>query len=446
MYEAFYGLDLDPFRLSPDHRFCFEHSSYTKAKAYLDYGLRRAEGLIAVTGSPGTGKSTLVDDLLAGLSASGVVTARLVSTQLKATDLLRMLAFEFKIRAEGVDKASLLRSLEAFMVIQAGARRRVLVIIDEAQDLSMDALEELRLLTNMQLKSIPLVQVFLLGQDQLHAKIMSPSMEQLRQRLVAVSRLEPMTVEETHAYIAHRLRHAGWNGDPEITGEAVALVYKHSRGVPRLVNQTCSRLLLYGSSEQKHKLDDADARAVIRELEDEMAPSHGKDSDQVAHGQQSALSELTLEPELLTLMPIKRIPAVSISRHAGGTGKNAKSEMALATRTDAAVKDRGDNRKLSAIGSDTRADVGISGTQSVVAKRQEQSRRGTNLTLIILLIGLAGAGALAVVSLESIPFGARFTDWSRDVAVDARDMFTRHSLVPASEGAETGTPTEDAAD
>src|SRR5918996_5985581 len=126
MYEAFYQLSIDPFRLSPDHRFCFAHGSYAKARAYLQYGLQRAEGLVAVTGSPGTGKSTLVEDLLAGLTSSRTVFARLVSTQLKATDLLRMLAFEFKIPAEGMDKATMLRNVEAFLATQASAGRRVL--------------------------------------------------------------------------------------------------------------------------------------------------------------------------------------------------------------------------------------------------------------------------------------------------------------------------------
>ncbi|MGH8501151.1 MAG: ExeA family protein [Gammaproteobacteria bacterium] len=445
MYEAFYQLSVDPFRLSPDHRFCFAHGSYAKARAYLQYGLQRAEGLVAVTGSPGTGKSTLVEDLLAGLTSSRTVFARLVSTQLKATDLLRMLAFEFKIRAEGMGKATMLRNVEAFLVIQAGAGRRVLVIVDEAQDLSADALEELRLLTNMQLKGKPLVQVFLLGQEQLHAKMMSPAMEQLRQRLVAVSRLKPMTAEETHAYIAHRLERAGWNGDPEIAGEAIELVYRHSNGVPRLVNQTCSRLLLYGAAEQKHKLYGADVQVVIKEFEDEMPASPSVNAPQTTERQRPTSREAPPKAEVL---PSKSPASLEKVLVPGDPTQRAIRLGSIGAKADAAAEagSRAHHQDRDAQAAAQLENVKSPDSQSSAAKSQTKPKRG-KIAASILVTGLIGVGALAVASLESQPFGSTLANWSRNVASEMRGVLASGRTFATGDDPVTGPalPVEDTA-
>lgn len=269
MYEHFYKLRAEPFRLSPDHRFCYSHRSYAKAKAYMQYAFHRAEGFVMVTGRPGTGKSTLVNDLIDTLSTSGATVAKLVSTQLEASDLLRMVAHAFGLPSEALHKAALLQHLEKLLMSRFSDGHRALLIIDEAQDLSASALEELRLLTNLQLNSQPLLQIFLLGQEELRAMVHSSGMEQVHQRLVAACHIEQLKEDETKAYILHRLEQVGWKGDPAISNAVYPIVYRFSEGIPRRINLVCSRLFLHGSVEGRHKLGVDDARVVITELQQE---------------------------------------------------------------------------------------------------------------------------------------------------------------------------------
>ena len=269
MYEHFYHLKAEPFRLSPDHRFCFNHQSYAKAKAYMQYAFERAEGFVMVTGRPGTGKSTLVNDLVDTLSASGAKVAKLVSTQLEAADLLRMVAHSFGLQTENLDKATILQRLDKLLMSHHSDGRRALLIIDEAQDLSSSALEELRLLTNLQLNNQPLLQIFLLGQEELRALVQGPGMEQVHQRLVAACHLEQLKEDETKAYIIHRLEQVGWQGDPAISNAIYPVIYRFSAGIPRRINQVCSRLFLHGGVEGSHKLGVEDIKVVIAELQQE---------------------------------------------------------------------------------------------------------------------------------------------------------------------------------
>lgn len=269
MYDRFYHLKAEPFRLSPDHRFCFNHQSYAKAKAYMQYAFERAEGFVMVTGRPGTGKSTLVNDLVDTLSSSGAKVAKLVSTQLEATDLLRMVAHSFGMQTETLDKATILQRLDKLLMSYHNDGRRALLIIDEAQDLSLSAMEELRLLTNLQLNSQPLLQIFLLGQEELRALVQGPGMEQVQQRLVAACHLEQLKEDETKAYIIHRLEQVGWRSDPAISNAIYPIVFRFSAGIPRRINQVCSRLFLHGSVEGSHKLGVEDIRVVIDELQQE---------------------------------------------------------------------------------------------------------------------------------------------------------------------------------
>ena len=269
MYEHFYHLKAEPFRLSPDHRFCFNHQSYAKAKAYMQYAFERAEGFVMVTGRPGTGKSTLVNDLVDTLSSSGAKVAKLVSTQLEASDLLRMVAHAFGLQTENLDKATILQRLDKLLMSHHNDGRRALLIIDEAQDLSASALEELRLLTNLQLNNQPLLQIFLLGQEELRGLVQGPGMEQVHQRLVAACHLEQLKEDETKAYIIHRLEQVGWQGDPAISNAIYPVIYRFSAGIPRRINQVCSRLFLHGGVEGSHKLGVEDIKVVIGELQQE---------------------------------------------------------------------------------------------------------------------------------------------------------------------------------
>jgi general secretion pathway protein A len=269
MYETFYGLREEPFRLSPDARLCFPHPSYKKAKAYMQYALQRQEGFVMVTGRPGTGKTTLINDITEQLKQQGNLYASLSSTQIRADDLLRLVLLKFGLDGETENKAQLLHRLEGFLQQLQRDGRRPLLIIDEAQDLPHDALEELRLLTNLQQDYLPLLQIFLVGQEELRQTVLSPGLEQLHQRIVAACHLAPLTPGTLEAYVLHRLKQVGWENDPVLEADLFDIIHQHSLGIPRIVNQICSRLLLHGMVEEKHQLGREDIREVISDLTDE---------------------------------------------------------------------------------------------------------------------------------------------------------------------------------
>ena len=266
MYTAFYGLNCDPFCLSPDPKFRYIHPGYRKAKIYMQYALQRAEGFIAVTGAPGTGKSTLVKELVNELRNTAINTATLTNTLVDSDDLLRLAAYAFGVASDGADKATVIRRLEMFLKEQYRRGRRNLLVVDEAQDLPQKALEQLRLLTNLEHDNHPLLQIFLVGQPQLLDMLRLNVMEQLRQRIIAACTLQPLTLTEVQPYVMHRLQVAGWTQDPLIEPSAYTFLYHFSGGIPRALNQLCNRLLLHGFVENKHQLTARDASEVINEL------------------------------------------------------------------------------------------------------------------------------------------------------------------------------------
>lgn len=301
MYEIFYNLKTEPFRLTPDQKFCFSHKSYAKAKAYMQYAFERAEGFVMITGKAGTGKTTLVNDLVHTLPKHKVDVATLVSTQLEANDLLRTAAYAFGLDAGVTHKATVLQDMAKQLIANYKSGRRALLIIDEAQDLGASALEELRLLTNFQLNSQPLIQIFLVGQEKLSQLVQSPAMEQVHQRLVAACHLEALSEADTKTYIKHRLTRAGWRGDPAISNAVFSIVFQFSNGIPRRINLICSRLLLHGSVEERHQLGVDDARIVLKELENEQLASGDLfaqiDFDTPDHYDADDLSVLDAKPD-----------------------------------------------------------------------------------------------------------------------------------------------------
>jgi putative secretion ATPase (PEP-CTERM system associated) len=270
MYSKYYGFKDLPFQLSPDSRFFYSSSGHEKALAYLRYGVEQGEGFIVITGEIGAGKTTLVEHVLSTLDHRRFVAARVVTTQLNADDLLRTVASAFGVTQEGLDKASLLRRLEGFLRQTHHQNKRSLLLIDEAQNLAVGPLEELRMLSNFSMGPRPLLQSFLLGQPQFRATISRPELEQLRQRVIASYHLGPMSGEETRAYIEHRLRTVGWSNDPRISDEAFRRIHEHTDGVPRRINTLCSRLLLFGFLEERHIIDGDVVQAVWRDLSGEL--------------------------------------------------------------------------------------------------------------------------------------------------------------------------------
>ncbi|MBB5707184.1 XrtA/PEP-CTERM system-associated ATPase [Sphingopyxis panaciterrulae] len=268
MYDQFYGFTGRPFQLTPDPAFYFESGTHRKAMSYLGYGLAQGEGFIVITGDIGTGKTTLVGHLMNTIDPNRLTAVKLVSTQVEGDDLLRLVAEQFGIAWEGESKAELLRSMEQYLREQARAGRRTLLIVDEGQNLAISALEELRMLSNFQLGGHSLLQIFLLGQPEFRQTLFhSPTLEQLRQRVIATHHLDPMEPEEVEPYILHRLGKVGWTGNPAFSPDAFEEIFDYSEGVPRKLNVLVSRLLLYGAVEQLSRITAAHVREVIGEIE-----------------------------------------------------------------------------------------------------------------------------------------------------------------------------------
>jgi putative secretion ATPase (PEP-CTERM system associated) len=279
MYENFYSLSGKPFQLSPDARFFFNSSGHNRAMAYLRYGLRQGEGFIVITGGIGTGKTMLVSNLFKELSGENVVAAQLVSTQIDENEVLRMISASYGLAHENLSKAALLRNLEAFFRARRAEGRRVLLVIDEAQNLPQRSIEELRMLSNYQEDGRALLQSFLLGQLELKQTLQGPGMEQVRQRIIAGYHLRPLNREELQAYIEHRLALVGWRNDPKISDAAYDAIFSATGGVPRRVNSLCDRLLLLGSLEEVHEIEDSHVQTAVEEMAQEVGHSEGQIED-----------------------------------------------------------------------------------------------------------------------------------------------------------------------
>lgn len=270
MYESYYGLTAKPFQLNPDPTFFYGSRGHKRALAYLQYGLYQGEGFIVITGEVGAGKTTLVRSLLDQLDQKKFVAAQLVSTQLDADDILRAVAHALGLSPSGYDKARLLAEIERFLMSLASENKQALLIVDEAQNLTPRAVEELRMLSNFQVGDHALLQSFLIGQPELRLMMRSPHMQQLRQRVIASYHLGPMDREETEAYIKHRLTRVGWAGDPEFEASFYEAVYTHTSGVPRRINTLCNRVMLSAYLSESHLVTASDVESVVEEIKEEL--------------------------------------------------------------------------------------------------------------------------------------------------------------------------------
>jgi len=270
MYETYYNLQGKPFQLSPDPDFFFSSKGHSRAMAYLVYGAHQDEGFIVITGEIGAGKTMLARALTRKMASEDLVLAQVVNTSLDADDVVRTIAAAFGLSQED-SKAVLLNRIEQFLLASHKQGKRVLLLVDEAQNLPVKSLEELRMLSNFTYADKPLLQTFLLGQPEFRKTLQSPELIQLRQRVIASCHLGPLDLAETEAYIVHRLQTVGWRDDPSFSSGAFAAIYQHTAGIPRKINMLCDRLLLMGRLDEKHAFAEQDVAEVMDELRQEFA-------------------------------------------------------------------------------------------------------------------------------------------------------------------------------
>jgi general secretion pathway protein A len=267
MYERFYNLRERPFSLSPDPDYLYPSRVHTEALSYLRYGIEGHAGFVVITGEIGSGKTTLLQTVMRSLDAR-ISVARLVNTMLDARELIEAVMLDFGLDPQpSQSKPQLLRDLARFLVDQRTAGRLPLLIIDEAQNLSLPALEEVRMLSNLETEKSKLLQIVLVGQPNLHDLLGRPELEQLRQRITVRYHLRPLDPEETAEYINHRLKKAAIGAPMVLSSEVTDPIGRTSQGLPRKINVIADAVLLFGYGEDKHEIDGGLVREVITELE-----------------------------------------------------------------------------------------------------------------------------------------------------------------------------------
>jgi general secretion pathway protein A len=292
MYEAFYGFREKPFSILPDPSFLYFSREHSMALDLLEYGLMNQAGFNVITGEIGTGKTTLVRYVLSRLGAD--VTVGLISNTHRAFgELLQWILYAFRLQHRGKEKVEMFQDFVDFLVEQYAQNRRTLLIVDEAQNMSADTLEELRMLSNVNADKDQVLQVILVGQAGLRDTLRRPEMEQFAQRIVVDYHLEPLDRQETHEYIYHRIKVAGADGTQIFNAAACDAVYDHSRGVPRLINLLCDTALVYGFAEQKRSLDARTVDEVARDKQKGgIFPTQRKKAQQTDSSDQRAAAVL----------------------------------------------------------------------------------------------------------------------------------------------------------
>lgn len=310
MYEAHFGLTERPFQLTPNPNCFYAGKLHKRALAYLQYGLSQGEGFIVITGDVGTGKTTIANQLLAKLDPNQIIARQLVTSKLAPEDMLRMIASAFGLQPRDFTKAGYLEAISGFLTLLSQQHKRALLLVDEAQNLPLESIEELRMLSNYQYQGKPLLQSFLLGQNELNAVIQSPHMEQFRQRIIASSNLSALNLEDCQAYIQYRLQQAG--GDPAIVAESCyPLILEFSRGIPRRINNLMDRVLLFGFLEDKTEFNAADIQQVIDEIQGEIA--NQPVTSQIAPSMPMTANPVQTQPPTASYPPVQAIPVQTAS-------------------------------------------------------------------------------------------------------------------------------------
>jgi putative secretion ATPase (PEP-CTERM system associated) len=266
MYERFYNLRERPFSLTPDPDCLYLSRVHSEGLSYLRYGIEGRASFVVITGEIGSGKTTLLQTVLRGLDHQTAV-SRLVNTMLDARELIEAVMLDFGLEpAPGRSKPALLHDLARFLVDQRIAGRLALLVVDEAQNLSMAALEEIRMLSNLETEKSKLLQVVLIGQPNLRDLLARPELEQLRQRVTVSYHLMPIDADDAAAYINHRLRRAAIGAPPEFARDVTDLIHEHSQGIPRKINVICDAVLLFGYGEDRRVIDVDLTLQVLEEL------------------------------------------------------------------------------------------------------------------------------------------------------------------------------------
>ena len=263
----YYGLTEPPFNITPNPRFLFYSAKHREAYNHLLYGIRERKGFVQLTGEVGAGKTTVCRAMLEKLDNAHYATALIINPALDAGTLLKAIAMEFGLEVKGMDRLETLAKINEFLLAQVEKDRDAVLIIDEAQDLPDDLLEQVRLLSNLETDDRKLLQIVLMGQPELRDRLNAHGLRQLRQRITVRYHLKPLNRAEIGQYIHHRLHVSGANGAPYFTGGAIWRIHRYSKGVPRLVNAVCDKCLLAGFVQQREQIDFRTVGLAIKELE-----------------------------------------------------------------------------------------------------------------------------------------------------------------------------------
>lgn len=267
MYREFYGLRANPFNVNPDPRYLFLTRHTEEALACLTYGIQSRKGFVLLTGEVGTGKTTLINKLLEWLRLQQVATAFIFNSRLNVTQFLDYMMADFGIACDSKAKSQVLLKLYNWLLDRYRAGETAVLIVDEAQNLSDEVLEEVRMLTNLETFTEKLLQIVLVGQPELEQKLKLPQLRQLRQRLTLRAKTHPLTLDETQAYVQQRLRIAGSNGQQIFTPESLIAVHRYSGGIPRVINLICEHCLVSAFVDQQKIIEPGVADAVARDFD-----------------------------------------------------------------------------------------------------------------------------------------------------------------------------------
>ena len=311
MYKEFFGLKANPFNANPDPRYLFLTQHTEEALACLTYGIESRKGFVLLTGEVGTGKTTLVNKLLEHLRQQKVATAFIFNPRMDMLEFLKYMMADFGISCELESKSAMLRHLNDWLLERYRKGETAVLIVDEAQNLSDDMLEEIRLLTNLETSTQKLLQVVLVGQPELEEKLRQPHLRQLRQRLTMRAKTHPLSLLETEVYVAERLRIAGGDGQPVFSVEALAVLHRFSRGIPRVVNLVCEHCLINAFADRQRTVSSHVVRTVCRDL----------DLVNEAVASKPVRSETRAVPERLSVLDALGVIANLLSSHQGNQSK-----------------------------------------------------------------------------------------------------------------------------